>query len=185
MDKNTQLAKGEFMFLDKLPTLTKREQVLKEAFSHVGYTEEQGNDNMFGSYFEFNKVAWCGFFCNYCYWVGGAIPCPTTNTGKRGLAYVPKALEIFIKNNCITKEPQQGDLVIFDFPGGVNADHIGVFHKYGMTKETFYAIEGNTSFDDHNSQSNGGAVAYKLRNIKFAKAFICLDKINACKFEVK
>src|SRR5688572_18444929 len=95
-----ELAKQEFDILDSKKQLEPRELVIREALSHVGYTEGENNDNMFGHYFDFNNVAWCSLFCDYCYWVGAAISLPNTNKGKRGLAYVPKALQLL--SDCVT-----------------------------------------------------------------------------------
>jgi len=172
------LAKQEFKRLDSKDELTDREKVCKEALSHVGYTEGENNDNMFGHYFDFNNVAWCGFFCNYCYVVGSAIFLPDTNKGKQGLAYVPKAYQMFKDLGCLTDEPKEGDLVIFDFPKGVKGDHIGIF--YGEVENNyFYAIEGNTSLKGH--QSNGGAVEFQKRSKSLVLGFVSLEKIKELK----
>lgn len=176
------LAKQEFNELDSKKELTDREKIIREALSHIGYTEQENNDNMFGHYFEFNNVAWCGFFCNYCYWVGAAISLPSTNKGRKGLAYVPKAMQIFKDNDCLTDKPEAGDLVIFDFPNGVKGDHIGIFHQW-KDSNSFYAIEGNTSQKGH--QSNGGAVEYQLRNKSLVLGYASLEKIKNVMLWVK
>lgn len=170
------LAKQEWKALDDNLHKTPRELVVHEALSHVGYTEGSNNDNMFGDYYSFNNVAWCGLFCTYCYWIGAAIALPNTNKGKKGLAYVPSAHKMLDKLGVLTKEPQIGDLVMFDFPGGVSDDHIGIFHKW-IDKDRFYCIEGNTSQKGH--QSNGGAVEYQIRNKSLVSCFASLEKIKS------
>lgn len=172
------LAKKEFEALDKLNHLTDREKVIKEALSHVGYTEGENNDNLFGAYYNFNGVPWCGLFCSYCYWIGTAIALPDTNKGMQGLAYVPKAHQMLKELACLTDYPEEGDLVLFEFPGGVKGDHIGIFHKW-KDDNNFYAIEGNTSQRGH--QSNGGAVEYQLRKKSLVLSFASLEKIKALK----
>lgn len=173
-----ELAKKEFEILDSKKQLEPRELVIHEALKWVGYTEESGNDNIFGAYFHFNSVAWCGLFCTYCYWVGAAIALPDTNKGKDGLAYVPKAFQMLKDLGCLTDNPQAGDLVLFDFPKGVKGDHIGIFHKWNGT-EKLYAIEGNTSQKGH--QSNGGAAEYQLRHKSLVLGYGSLEKLKALK----
>lgn len=177
-----QLAKKELDLLNAKPHLSDREKVVQEALTHVGYTEEEGNDNIFGAYYHFNSVAWCGLFCTYCYWVGAAVGLPDTNKGKDGLAYIPAAVSMLNKLNCLVAEPIEGDLVMFDFPGGVSADHIGIFHKWtDHTKKAFYAVEGNTSQKGH--QSRGGAVEYQIRYVSQVCAYASFDKIKALKLQ--
>lgn len=164
----TKQAKIEFDLLNQKSELTFREKILKEAFSHVGYTEGPDNDNIFGHYFNFNGVAWCGLFCSYCAWIGSAIVLVNTNKGRRGMAYVPAALVYYEKKGCLTTDPKPGDLVIMDFNGNL-VDHVGIYHK--TENGLHFCIEGNTAFDEIGSQSHGGAVAYKKRNPKKIKMF--------------
>nr|MCW1079565.1 CHAP domain-containing protein [Streptococcus anginosus] len=58
---------------------------------------------------------------------------------------------------------QAGDLVCFDWDGDGVADHVGfVERNYGSYYQT---IEGNTSSGASGSQSNGGGVYRRTRNL--------------------
>jgi len=56
---------------------------------------------------------------------------------------------------------QSGDWVYFDWGHGIA--HVGMFLRHNPDG-TVQTIEGNTSFDDNGSQSNGGCVAHKVRS---------------------
>jgi peptidoglycan hydrolase-like protein with peptidoglycan-binding domain len=55
---------------------------------------------------------------------------------------------------------QAGDWVYFDWGSGI--EHVEVFLAHNADG-TIQTIGGNTSFDQNGSQSNGGAVAHKVR----------------------
>lgn len=69
-------------------------------------------------------------------------------------------------NNTKKKEAKLkyrfGDIVSFNFSGGSDRNHTGFI--VAVRGNTLYCIEGNTSFDDRGSQSNGGAVALRKRS---------------------
>jgi hypothetical protein len=50
--------------------------------------------------------------------------------------------------------------------------------KWDVKGESFYSVEGNTSFDSGGSQSNGGAVAYRKRYTKHVSAFASPKEVN-------
>lgn len=56
---------------------------------------------------------------------------------------------------------QAGDWVYFDWGSGIA--HVGMFLAHNPDG-TIQTIEGNTSFDSAGDQSNGGAVAHKVRS---------------------
>ena len=65
----------------------------------------------------------------------------------------------------VTSDYRPGDLVMMNFSGKSTPQHIGIVES--IDGDTLTTIEGNTSFDDKGSQSNGGAVARKQRNLKY------------------
>lgn len=92
--------------------------------------------------------------------------CPTiladAKAGKNGLRLVPKA------------EAKRGDLLLFNWDGGV-VDHIG--RARGPWKDgRIETVEGNTSFDNSGSQSNGGALAKRTRSWDQIEAVVRDDK---------
>lgn len=80
--------------------------------------------------------------------------------GLHGLRVVPR------------KEVQRGDLLVFNWDGGV-PDHIGRFVTHGVNGPA--TVEGNTSYSDSGSQSNGGAVARRERRWSQVQAVIRED----------
>lgn len=130
------------------------------AEKEVGYKEEPPNSNLtkFGEWFGFNGVAWCGIFVSWCYFMAG-MPLPAIGFPK-GFAGCQTAVKYFRDNDKITAEPQNGDVVFFDWNGDGRYDHTGIFVAW-IDENTFYSIEGNTSLLN---QSNGGEVMIRERN---------------------
>lgn len=144
--------------------------VLEAAQDEVGVVEEPGNKCKYNRWF-FGKdtgAAWCCTFVMWCFNVAN-IPFPKSDW-MRGYASVPNIKKARKKE--ITKNPLMGDLVIFEFNGKPEPDHIGIFSHWVTGKEgkLFYCVEGNTS--KSGSQSNGGEVCLKERSIKSVDCFI-------------
>jgi CHAP domain len=147
-----------------------RKKIIAIANEEIGTTEYPPNSNhtKYGQFFGFDGVAWCGIFCSYCYYHAGF---PIKNGGfEKGFAGVGTAMINF--KDKITKEPQMGDLVIFDWNADQKPDHVGLFVQWiDREKGMFETIEGNTSISN---QSNGGQVLKRERNIRQVQAFINL-----------
>ena len=69
----------------------------------------------------------------------------------------------------ITKNPQPGDIVLFDWTGDGHCDHTGIFEKWIKEGSTFSTIEGNTAIGN---DSDGGCVMQRTRNAATVKAFV-------------
>lgn len=114
---------------------------------------------------------WCGTFCWEAYLQGGfEIP------KEYKIHYVPTTYYKAKINKFTTKEPQLGDLIIFEFASDSDneIDHIGIFGEWIVKNHSFTTIEGNTSSSDKGSQSNGGGVFKKKREMKDVLAFVNL-----------
>jgi hypothetical protein len=73
-----------------------------------------------------------------------------------------------------TRNPEPGDLVTYDWPDEPGpSNHIGRFVKWTVKGKTFQAIEGNTSTS---SNSNGGQVMLRTRDVSLVNHFIHLDE---------
>ncbi len=114
------------------------------------------------------KWAWCGTFISYVFHFAD-VPLGEVDTPE-GFHYVPSAQNYYRKHKQVTRTPQKADIVIFDFNGGL-PDHCGIFYKW-VSDTKFLSYEGNTSPDEKGSQSNGGRVCLKLRDIKNVTSFI-------------
>jgi len=155
--------------------MTKRELIIDIASKDVGVTEQppgsnrvKYNDWFYNKPVQGKNYAWCFTFVS---WVYAMAKCPLRGDYLRGFAGCPYGNKYFKKSGEATKDPQPGDIVLFEFTGDFNDDHVGIFVGWKKKGESFYTIEGNTSFDDKGSQSNGGAVAAKTRLVKNVSIF--------------
>lgn len=151
-----------------------RAQLVKVAVSQIGVKEiGMTNDQKYGAWFGFNKVAWCMIFQS---WLFAQVGRPLKNTSwAHGYASVPEFLQ---KNkSMITKSPQMGDLIIYDWQLDGAPDHVGMFVCWiDQAERSFLAIEGNTEMAG--DQSDGGEVMGRAdRDIKNVEAFIDISSL--------
>ena len=132
-------------------------EILACAAREIGYHEGAGKKNKYGEWYGMDGVAWCMEFVQWVYHQCHAdLPFKTPSCG--GL------LNWYKRNQpeCITKDPIQGCIVIFDFPNTkYDTDHTGLFVKEDSKRIT--TIDGNTR---NGNDSNGGYVQQRQRNIK-------------------
>ena len=135
-----------------------REKAFERLAQHIGYVEGANNDSTFGKWYRMNNQPYCAMAVTQAYVEAGS---KAFARGSR-YAYCP-----FIVNDAragknglaITRNPEKGDLVLFDWKGDGEADHIGLFEAWvDRSKGLFKSVEANTSADDNGSQSNGGGV---------------------------
>lgn len=127
--------------------------VLKIAAAEIGKTDgtKYGAAN--------RSIAWCAYFVSWCFKKAGqsvaGLPgsyCPTIMSKAAGLSVSKKSAK-------------PGDIVLYDWNGNGNADHIGIVEKnYGSYIQ---AIEGNTS-----SGSKKSVVARRTRDFKWVLCVI-------------
>jgi CHAP domain len=135
-----------------------REIALREAISHLGTMESPPLSNRVSWASEWYRLIgpWCAMAVTRWYTDAGS---DAFRRGSR-YAYVPYIVADARKGSnhlSITREPQPGDLVCFNWDGDWDADHVGLFEKWvNKARGQFSSIEGNTSRDDSGSQSNGG-----------------------------
>lgn len=145
-------------------------EIFAVALREIGYHEGRNKDNKYGRWYGLNNAPWCMEFVQWVYAEAGeALPVRTPSCG---------ALLNWYKTNqpeCITDEPVEGCIVIFDFPGGAATDHTGIF--VSRTDATVTTIDGNTSGVN---DDNGGWVAQKTRTLSYARPYYvvprCLKK---------
>ena len=144
-------------------------EVLRVACGELGVKEQPMNSNRvkynawyYGKDVSGSGYPWCMAFVQWCYHQAGAdLPLKTASCGA--------LLRWYMEHDpaCIVKEPQKGDIVIFDFPGGADTDHTGLFER--MSGDMITTIDGNTGVT---SDANGGAVMRRSRNKNQVKAYI-------------
>jgi len=130
-----------------------------------------------------NKVkfsAWYGLVGPWCVmyqaWVGAQAKEAWAKKGARfaSVEAVEAAATHHDFGMSFTSRPEPGDLVTYDFPDAAGPfNHIGRFVKWTVKGKTFQAIEGNTSTG---SNSNGGQVMLRTRDVSLVHRFIHLDE---------
>jgi hypothetical protein len=145
---------------------------LSEALRHVGVKEAPPGSNrtMFGRWFGVDGVPWCAIFASYCFDVGaGVVLCRGwhgAGVGRRGVAYVPTLSAWLRATGRSVEHPRPGDLVIFDWDGGM-PDHVGIVVRV-LAGGSIQTVEGNTSVDN---DSDGGEVMRRRRRLDQVSSF--------------
>ena len=145
---------------------TKAQKVIDIAFAEakadVKEIPANSNKTKYGEWFGLNGEAWCGIFVSWCYAQAGV---PLGKIGYiKGYAGCQTAVLHFQKTGEVTKNPQVGDIVFFDWNGDKRYDHTAIFNGWVKDKkgQEFYTVEGNTSLTN---QSNGGQVMVRQRGV--------------------
>lgn len=134
---------------------------------HVGLTEKPAGSNrcLFSAWYG-SVGPWCAMGVTWAYVQAGS------KAFRRGVnyAYVPYLVadaRAGRNHLSVTKTPQHGDPVAFDWEGNGVFDHVGLFdHWTNQARGQFATLEGNTSADDKGSQSNGGGCFERERSTK-------------------
>lgn len=149
--------------IKRLRRMNKGHNVVQSAMGEIGEKESPPNTNKtkYGKWANYDGVAWCGIFVSWCYEKAGA---PLEKIGFRfnGFAGCQTAVAHFKKTNQITTDPQQGDIVFFDWNGDGRYDHTGIYVR-DLKNGDIQTIEGNTSMSNN---SNGGNVMMRTRSKK-------------------
>jgi len=106
-------------------------------------------------------AAWCAMQVSKAYITAGS----KAFSRGRNWAYVPAMLAAAVAGEhglSLTRNPQPGDAVPFDWDNDGIADHIGVMDTPVGSDGYFHTIEGNTSLTNN---SNGGEVQRRNRHI--------------------
>ena len=134
-----------------------REKAFERLMTKLGYTENPGNDNIFGIWYGMNEQPYCAMAGTWAY-VGVGSKAFVRGSRYAYCPYVVQDARAGRYGLSVTHDPRRGDPVLYDWDGGV-ADHFGMFDKWmDKSKGYFRALEANTSPDDSGSQSNGGGV---------------------------
>lgn len=157
-------------------------KVLSIAAGEIGYIALQDPEkgSKYGRYFaeKLNQswlaasstaVPWCALFASWCLDQAGQ-SCSGMPTASCATALSGAKKAGLVRSN--KKDAKAGDLVLFDWNGNGQPDHIGIVEKNcGSYIQT---IEGNTSSGNSGSQSNGGGVYRRTRNWGYVLAIIAV-----------
>jgi CHAP domain len=119
---------------------------------------------MFGRWYGVDGVPWCAIFASYCFDVGaGVVLCRGwhgAGVNPRGVAYVPTlAAWLRATGRKVEGAPRAGDLVVFDWDGGL-PDHVGLVIR--RVTHGVQTVEGNTAVGN---DSDGGEVMRRERSL--------------------
>lgn len=151
--------------------------VIAEARKHLNVVEKPANSNRtpFGKWFGADGNAWCAMFVSYVLAHAGAPEILKGAQTAKGAAQVSKIKAHLKKHGAKQIKPAEampGDIVIFDFPGGYETDHVGfIRNKTAAGKKVIQTIEGNTSpAHSTGSQANGGGVYARTRSFSVVES---------------
>jgi peptidoglycan hydrolase-like protein with peptidoglycan-binding domain len=151
--------------------------VIVEARKHLNVVEKPANSNRtpFGKWYGADGIAWCAMFVSYVLAHAGAPEILKGAQTAKGSATVSKIKAHLKKKGAKQIKPADampGDIIIFDFPGGYETDHVGfIRNKTPQGKKVIQTIEGNTSpANGGGSQANGGGVYARTRSFSVVES---------------
>jgi peptidoglycan hydrolase-like protein with peptidoglycan-binding domain len=153
-----------------------RASIIETAKSQLNVIEVPAGSNKqkYGEWYGMNGVKWCAIFVSWVYDKAGH-PLGKVETGK-GYHYCQGAFNFWKTTGELTKNPRQGDIVLYDWKGDGHADHTGIFDTWkDDNKRSFFAWEGNTELGN---DSNGGKVMRRERSIGLVKSFVSPKVLN-------
>jgi peptidoglycan hydrolase-like protein with peptidoglycan-binding domain len=146
-----------------------RSAIIAKAASQNGTKEHPAGSDMqpYGAWYGMNGVRWCAIFVSWVYHQAGHPLGKIEST--KGFHYCQGGYQYFKSHGRLTKDPQQGDIVFYDWSGDGHCDHAGIFDAWSdATKKYFFAWEGNTAVGNN---SDGGRVMKRKRAVSLVKAF--------------
>ncbi|MEO8961739.1 MAG: peptidoglycan-binding protein [Ginsengibacter sp.] len=153
-----------------------RQDIIKTAALENGTKESPANSNKtkYGLWYGLNGEKWCAIFVSWVYDHAG-YPLGFIESSK-GYQSCQGGYNFWKAKGQLTKDPQPGDIVLFDWDGNGHCDHTGIFESWvDFTKTNFFSWEGNTSVND---DSNGGVVMRRTRNRALVKSFASPGILN-------
>lgn len=154
--------------------MIQRQYIINTANKELGTKEfpKDSNIQKYGKWYGQNGVKWCGQFVSWVFAQSGAALGHIDSDN--GYSSCQDGYKHFLSLGKITKNPQKGDIVFYDWNKDAHADHTGIFHTWIKQGESFAAYEGNTSVGN---DSNGGEVMHRLRNIRSVIGFADMSYI--------
>ena len=138
-----------------------RQKILDIAASQNGTKESPAGSNKtkYGKWYGLDGVKWCAIFVSWVYDQADH-HLEAINT-KNGYQTCESGFNFWKRKNRLVKDPQPGDIVLYDWTGDGHCDHTGIFVNWVDTAKTqFQAWEGNTAQGD---DSDGGQVMLRTR----------------------
>jgi CHAP domain len=148
--------------LEKAKQRPLRLKALDEARKDIGMTEHPPNSNI-SEISKWYKMTgpWCAMGVTQWYVMAGS----KGFLRSQRWAYCPFILQAAIRGDyglALTRNPQEGDIVLFDWDDDGIADHTGVLSTRVNEQGNFKSIEANTAVGN---DSNGGEVMERDRHV--------------------
>lgn len=152
-----------------------RQSILLAARAEENTKESPAGSNKqkYGQWYGMNGVKWCAIFVSFIYdKAGHRLEVETP----KGFHYCHGGFSFWKSRGELTKTPQAGDIVLYDWQGDGHCDHTGIFDSW-KDKATgkFCAWEGNTEVG---ADSDGGKVMLRERSVSLVKAFVSPKVLN-------
>lgn len=147
-----------------------RQSIIDTAAAENGTKESPANSNKtrYGQWYGLDGEKWCAIFVSYVYNKAGH-PLEAVDSPK-GYQSCQSGYNFWKSKNRFTKEPQPGDIVLYDWTNDGNCDHTGIFVKWlDADKTRFQSWEGNTA---QGNDSDGGQVMLRERKRNMVRAFV-------------
>ncbi len=167
----------------------KGQKIIDFARTFLGMTYDLANNIIFITEYygqpKNKRIAYCCMFVwyiykhtgNAAYFYGGNKTASCTTL----LNYYKSKHPNWVHKNPARCKPGK-TIVFYNFDSDAAIDHVGIYDSY-VSDTYFYAIEGNTTNKlIGGSQSNGGYVMRKKRNIKNVKAFVNVEIYEPCPY---
>ncbi len=146
-----------------------RKTIITTAAAENGVKESPANSNKtkYGEWYGLNGEKWCAIFVSWVYNNAGN-PLEKIDSAN-GYQSCQSGYNFWKSKNRLTKNPQPGDIVLYDWTGDGHCDHTGIFAAWlDAAKTKFSAWEGNTA---QGNDSDGGQVMLRQRSAALVKAF--------------
>lgn len=147
------------------------ERILAAARAEIGTKESPANSNRvkyntayYGREVSGSDYPWC---CAFIWWVFHSVGADALFFGGKKTAYCPAVETYYRKSGRWHKEPEKGDLALFDFSGKGVSSHIGIVERVNADG-SITTVEGNTALSN---DDNGGAVMMRTRQISSIRGF--------------
>jgi len=155
--------------------------------SPSGSNNVKYNTAYYGHAVHGGNYSWCAVFPWWCGWIAAgkddslnpfyksnnAADIQDLTVKYKGGKYILKHTSNNEKKKEALPKAKFGDSISMNFNGGSSREHTGLI--VGRWGNDYYCLEGNTSFDDKGSQSNGGAVALRKRSYKVGVCIVRPD----------
>jgi len=146
-----------------------RQTIIDTANAENGTKESPPNSNKtkYGVWYGLNGQKWCAIFVSWVYDHAG-FPLGNIESPK-GYQSCQGGYNHWKSSGELTKEPQMGDIALYDWDGDGHCDHTGIFDSWKDAGKTiFFSWEGNTAVGN---DSDGGIVMRRERKRSLVRAF--------------